>query len=102
MCWYLQILFTTAANVFLWLEKRCAFLKTNVLVDTCQYVTFNSFSDTSNIRGTQTHSKMRLNAVLSCHLDPMGDQNDVPQYVLISVDILGLFGIFGTVPTYSR
>ena len=57
--------------------------------------------NTKQTRNAKT-SNYRLNFVLSSHLDPMVDQNNV-QYVPGFVNILyiHIFGISGTVPMYG-
>ena len=84
-------------------EKRHAFFQTcPCLTETCVLTgvsCFYIFLKTPNRRGTQWNSKWRLNFVLSCHIDPIGDRNDV-QYLSISVDILFIFSISGSVPTF--
>ena len=64
----------------------------------CRAVLFDLNSKTSNRRGTQFHTEKGSNLILSCHLDPIGDQNDV-QYLSIFATILFIIGISGTVPT---
>ena len=54
---------------------------------------FYLFLKTPNRRETQRHSKWRLNFVLSSHLDPIGDRNDVRE-LLFLFSMLGLRLLF--------
>ena len=58
------------------------------------------FLRTPNRRVTNRQSRWRLNFVLSSHIDPIGEQNNV-QYMSIFVNMWFIFGISGNVPTYG-
>ena len=56
---------------------------------------------TQNNRGTQIKVKQLSIFVLSSHLDPIGDHNDV-HHLSVLINILCIVGIsFGIVPTHS-
>ena len=105
MVWYPQALFTAEQAC-----RRHFFFERHACFKTCPFLTsmciclylfcFGVFSKTPNRRGTQRHSKWRLNFVLGSHLDLMGDQNDVPQ-LSIFVIILCISSVFRTAPTYG-
>ena len=89
MNWYPQALLTAeqaCRRRFLLLKHNAPFFQTcPFLTETCIFVYICSlclFLKTPNRRETQRHSKWRLDFVLSSHIDPIGDQNDV-QYLSI-------------------
>ena len=97
MYWYPKALFTAeqACRRFFVVEQQRTFFQTcpfftKICISTNIYC-ICSFLKTLNRRGTQIHSKWRLNFVLSSHIDPIGNQNDV-QYLSIFVHILCIFG----------
>ena len=60
----------------------------------CFYLFVESIKGTWNAKTF----KWGLSFVLSSHLDPIGEQNDVP-FLSIFFDILCAFAAFGSVPT---
>ena len=58
------------------------------------------FLKTPNRRGALFHAEKLSNFLLTSDLDPIRDQNGV-RYFVIFVNILDMFGISSTVPTYG-
>ena len=105
MNWYPQALLTAeqaCRRRFFFVEKRRAFFETCPFsTKICMFTHMCClciFLKALDRRGTNRQSKWRLNFVLSSHIDPIGDQNDV-QYLSIYWVYL-VYLVLGTYCTY--
>ena len=83
MNWYPQALLTAlqaAAGAFFFEKRRAFFQKGLFLTKTLIFsniYSFYLFLKTPNRRGTHSYAEKLPNFVLSSHIDPIGDRNDV-------------------------
>ena len=72
--------FRLAAGAFCFENRYAFFRKVYFYPNQCFVIILNDYADllkTRNRRGTQFHAEKQPNLVLSSHLDPIGDQDDV-------------------------
>ena len=84
---------TGLPQAFFFCLRHASFRNDHIVVFLLYFPCFYRFLKTPNRRGTQNHFRNWSIFVLSSHIDPIGEQNDV-QYLSIFYNILNIYLVY--------